>query len=130
METDETYGLMILTAYNIYRQYWFWSISLDVEYMKGLLISLGDHEHEGYSAQISYALNNAPVGAWEFLYRYSTVEGTPTGSSLISAKEIVRRANIVNSTVDELNQHYFGVNYLFDGHDAKLMVGYEMNELR
>ena len=47
----------------------------------------------------------------------------------MSAKEIVRRANIVNSTVDELNQHYFGVNYLFDGRDAKLKVGYEMNEL-
>ena len=29
----------------------------------------------------------------------------------------------------DYNQHYFGVNYLFDGHDAKLMVGYEMNEL-
>ena len=92
-------------------------------------MSGGDQEHEGYSAQISYALNNAPIGAWEFLYRYSTVKGTPTSSNLISAKEIVRRANIVNSTVEQLNQHYVGVNYLFNGHDAKLMVGYEINEL-
>ena len=129
METDETLANE-LTAYNIYGSIGSGPISLDVEYMKGTAdITAGDEEHEGYSAQISYALNNAPVGAWEFLYRYSTVEGTPTGSSLISAKEIVRRANIVNPTVDELNQHYFGVNYLFDGHDAKLMVGYEMNEL-
>ena len=28
-----------------------------------------------------------------------------------------------------LDQHYFGVNYLFNGHDAKFMLGYEMNEL-
>lgn len=129
METDETEA-NDLTAYNLYGSVGSGPINLDVEYMKGTAdITTGDQEHEGYSAQISYALSNAPVGSWEFLYRYSTVEGTPTGNSLVSAKEIVRRANIVNSTVDELNQHYFGVNYLFDGHDAKLMVGYEMNEL-
>ena len=29
----------------------------------------------------------------------------------------------------KLDQHYFGVNYLFNGHDAKLMLGYEMNDL-
>jgi phosphate-selective porin OprO/OprP len=129
METDETKA-NDLTAYNLYGSIGSGPINLDVEYMKGTAnITAGDEEHEGYSAQISYALSNAPVGSWELLYRYSTVEGTPTGTGRVSAKEIVRRANIVNSTVDELNQHYFGVNYLFSGHDAKLMVGYEMNEL-
>jgi phosphate-selective porin OprO and OprP len=129
MEADGT-SANDLTAYNIYGSVGSGPVNLDVEYMSGTAdMSGGDQEHEGYSAQISYALNNAPIGAWEFLYRYSTVKGTPTSSNLISAKEIVRRANIVNSTVEQLNQHYVGVNYLFNGHDAKLMVGYEINEL-
>ena len=129
MEADGT-SANDLTAYNIYGSVGSGPVNLDVEYMSGTAdMSGGDQEHEGYSAQISYALNNAPIGAWEFLYRYSTVKGTPTSSNLISAKEIIRRANIVNSTVEQLNQHYVGVNYLFNGHDAKLMVGYEINEL-
>ena len=32
--------------------------------------------------------------------------------------------------VDEFDQHYIGINYLFDGHDIKFMLGYEMNELK
>ena len=48
---------------------------------------------------------------------------------LLVPKKLFRRANIANSSVDELSQNYFGVNYLFNGHDAKLMLGYEMNEL-
>ena len=28
-----------------------------------------------------------------------------------------------------MEQHYVGVNYLFNGHDAKFMLGYEMNKL-
>ena len=31
--------------------------------------------------------------------------------------------------VDEFDQHYLGVNYLFNGHDIKFMLGYEMNDL-
>ena len=71
-----------------------------------------------------------PHGSWELLYRYSEVEGSGNSNEeLISAKEIIRRANIVNSSVDRLEQHYVGVNYLFNGHDAKFMLGYEMNNL-
>ena len=43
----------------------------------------------------------------------------------------MRRANVGHDggEVDEVDQHYFGINYLFNGHDAKLMLGYEMNDL-
>ena len=51
-----------------------------------------DHEHEGYSIQGSYAFSNAPAGSWELVYRYSTVEND-NDDGLVSAKEIVRRAN-------------------------------------
>jgi len=100
---------------------------LDAEYMSGdAEQGATDHEHKGYSIQGSYALSNAPYGSWELVYRYSTVENT---DGLVSAKEIVRRANYENDEVAEIDQHYFGVNYLFNGHDAKLMLGYEMNDL-
>ena len=131
METKESLA-NDFTAYNLYGNTGSGPINLDVEWMRGtadIPTGITDEDHEGYSAQISYALSNVSIGSWEFLYRYSTVKGTPAGSSLVSAKEIVRRANIVNSTVDDLNQHYLGINYLFDGHDAKLMVGYEINDL-
>jgi hypothetical protein len=56
---------------------------------------------------------------------------------LVSAKEIIRRTNFTKDSdggpwelVDEFDQHYFGINYLFDGHDIKFMLGYEMNELK
>jgi len=117
-----------LTAYNLFASLGFGKFVLDAEYMSGdAERGATEHEHEGYSIQGSYAINNAPFGSWELVYRYSTVENS---DGLVSAKEIVRRANIAHEDVDELDQHYFGINYLFNGHDAKLMLGYEMNELR
>jgi len=117
-----------LTAYNLFASLGFGKFVLDAEYMSGdAEQGATEHEHEGYSIQGSYALSNAPYGSWELVYRYSTVENS---DGLVSANEIVRRANIAESEVHELDQHYFGVNYLFNGHDAKLMLGYEMNELR
>jgi len=116
-----------LTAYNLFASLGFGKFVLDAEYMSGdTEQGATDHEHEGYSIQGSYALSNAPYGSWELVYRYSTVENT---DGLVSAKEIVRRANYKNEEVAEIDQHYFGVNYLFNGHDAKLMLGYEMNDL-
>ena len=47
----------------------------------------------------------------------------------MSAKEIIRRANILESEVDKVDQHYIGLNYLFNGRDAQIMLGYEMNDL-
>jgi phosphate-selective porin OprO/OprP len=119
-----------LLAYNFFASLGFGAFVLDAEYMTGTVShngSAADEDHKGYSIQGSYAINNAPFGAWELVYRYSTVENS---DGLVSAKEIVRRANIAEAEVHELDQHYFGVNYLFNGHDAKLMLGYEMNELR
>ena len=128
-----------ITAYNIFGNIGTGPFNLDAEYMLGD-VKGADHEHKGYSVQVSYALSNAPAGTWEFLYRYSTVEGTGD-SNLISTKEIIRRANIREETtgsnadplggfksVNKLNQNYVGVNYLFNGHDAKLLLGYEFNE--
>jgi len=130
-----------ITAYNIFANVGTGPFNLDAEYMTGKVSGLATDAtedlldgsadtHKGYSIQASYAINNAPAGAWELLYRFSKVEGSGAADvDLVSAKEIVRRANISNSSVDELSQNYFGVNYLFKGHDAKLMLGYEMNEL-
>ena len=68
---------------------------------------------------------------WELVYRYSEVEGTGD-PDLVSAKEIIRRANISDNfdEVNEFEQHYLGVNYLFNRHDAKLRLGNEMNEAK
>jgi hypothetical protein len=133
METDQSKASGI-TAYNFFGTIGSGRLNLDGEYM---MADIGgtDHEHRGYSLQASYALSNAPAGSWEFLYRYSTVEGSGA-SNLISTKEIIRRANIRGESdskggferVNQLNQNYLGVNYLFNGHDAKLMLGYEFNE--
>ena len=118
-----------LTAYNLFGSIGFGSVNLEAEYMTGTVdtVSEGDHDHKGYSLQASYALSNAPSGSWEFVYRYSQVESSK--SQYVRADEIVRRANLNDGKVDELDQHYLGVNYLFNGHDAKLMVGYEINDL-
>ena len=130
-----------ITAYNIFGSIGFGAFNFEAEYMTGKVSGIPnsavdditdgtDDTHKGYSLQASYALSNAPHGSWELLYRYSEVEGSGNSrEELISAKEIIRRANIVNSSVDRLEQHYVGVNYLFNGHDAKFMLGYEMNEL-
>jgi hypothetical protein len=91
----------------------------------------GAHEHNGYAVQASYAISNAPKGTLALVYRYSEVEGTGD-PDLVSAKEIIRRANISGNfdQVNELEQNYLGVNYLFKQHGAKLMLGYEMNEAK
>ena len=128
MELDEAnnkYNADDITAYNIFGQLGFGRFVLEGEYMTGKVSGPG-HDHKGYSIQGSYAISNAPAGSWELVYRYSTVENA---EGLVSAKEIVRRANIAESEIDEIDQHYIGVNYLFNGHDAKLMLGYEMNDL-
>jgi phosphate-selective porin OprO and OprP len=118
-----------LTAYNLFASLGFGKFVLDAEYMSGDAergAGNADHQHEGYSIQGSYALSNAPHGAWELVYRYSTVEND---EGLVSAKEIIRRANIKESEVDKVDQHYVGLNYLFNGRDAQIMLGYEMNDL-
>jgi phosphate-selective porin OprO/OprP len=117
-----------LTAYNLFATLGFGRFVFDAEYMAGTasMQTGNEQDHDGYSIQGSYAISNAPLGSWELVYRYSTVHND---NGLVSAKEIVRRANVENPEVDEVDQHYFGVNYQFKGHDAKLMLGYEMNDL-
>jgi phosphate-selective porin OprO/OprP len=127
METAESKA-SDLTAYNIFGSFGYGAANLDLEYMTGTAsTSSGDEDHKGYSAQLSYAINNAPLGAWELVYRYSTVESS---GDKVGADEIVRRANFSSfKNVHEVDQNYFGVNYLFAGHDAKIMLGYEINSL-
>jgi len=125
-KADET------TAYNIFGGLGYGAFSLDAEYMSGEVDATGgEHEHDGYAVQASYAISNALKGTWELVYGYSEVEGEG-GDELVSAKEIIRRANISDNfdEVNEFEQHYLGVNYLFNGHAAKLMLGYEMNEAK
>ena len=125
-KADET------AAYNLFGNIGYDAFDLDAEYMAGEVdVTGGEHEHDGYSVQASYAISNALQGMWELVYRYSEVEGTGD-PDLVSAKEIIRRANISGDyqKVNELEQNYLGLNYLFKGHDAKLMLGYEMNEAK
>jgi phosphate-selective porin OprO/OprP len=126
MECDESAnGADDITAYNLFANINFGKFNLEAEYMTADVSGL-NHTHKGYSIQGSYAISNAPNGSWELVYRYSTVENS---DGFVSAKEIIRRANIKQEEVNELDQHYIGLNYLFNGHDAKLMLGYEMNDM-
>ena len=125
-KADET------TAYNIFGGLGYGAFSLQAEYMLGEVdVTGGEHEHDGYFVQASYLISNGLKGDWELVYGYSEVEGEG-GDELVSAKEIIRRANISDNfdEVNDFEQHYLGVNYLFRGHDAKLMLGYEMNEAK
>jgi phosphate-selective porin len=125
------------SAWNIFTRIGKGPFELEAEYMSGTAdTASGDHYHEGYSIQGCYTIDRSDTGAWELVYRYSTVEGKGD-QDLISAKEIIRRTNFTKDSdggpwelVDEFDQHYFGINYLFDGHDIKFMLGYEMNELK
>jgi len=125
------------SAWNIFTRIGKGPFELEAEYMSGTAdTASGDHDHEGYSIQGCYTIDRSDAGAWELVYRYSTVEGKGD-QYLVSAKEIIRRANFTDDSdggpwelVDEFDQHYFGINYLFDGHDIKFMLGYEMNELK
>ena len=117
-----------ITAYNIFGGIGTGPFNLEAEYMFGDVSGV-DHDHDGYSIQASYAINNAPAGAWELVYRYSKVEND---NGEVGADQIVRRANFSTSgfkDVAKVEQNYIGVNYLFNGHDAKFMLGYEMNKI-
>ena len=72
------------------------------------------------------------MDAWELrlpLFQQSK-EQANSDEELVSAEEIVRRANIAQSDVAliALSNTMSEVNYLFNGHDAKFMLGYA-NEL-
>jgi phosphate-selective porin OprO/OprP len=117
-----------ITAYNIFGGLGAGPFNIESEYMFGDVSGV-NHDHDGYSIQASYALSNAPAGSWEFVYRYSTAENK---NGEVGADQIVRRANFGTGSwkdVAKVDQNYFGVNYLFNGHDAKFMLGYEMNEI-
>ena len=125
------------SAWNIFTRIGKGPFEFEAEYMSGTADTIsGDHDHDGYSLQGCYTIDRADAGDWELVYRYSTVKGKGD-QDLVSAKEIIRRTNFTKDSdggpwelVDEFDQHYLGINYLFDGHDIKFMLGYEMNELK
>jgi phosphate-selective porin OprO/OprP len=124
------------TAWNIFTRMGKGPFELEAEYMSGTAdVAGGDHDHDGYSLQGCYTIDRENKGDWELIYRFSTVQGKGS-QDLVSAKEIIRRTNFTKDSnggpwemVDEFDQHYLGVNYLFNGHDIKFMLGYEMNDL-
>ena len=125
------------SAWNIFTRIGKGPFEFEAEYMSGTADNISrDHDHDGYSLQGCYTIDRTNAGDWELVYRYSTVKGKGD-QDLVSAKEIIRRTNFTKDSdggpwelVDEFDQHYFGINYLFDGHDIKFMLGYEMNELK
>jgi phosphate-selective porin OprO/OprP len=130
-DSNVTKGYDATNAWNIFARIGTGPFELEAEYMSGTADTAGgDHDHEGYSIQGAYIIEQENKGDWEFVYRYSIVEGKG-GTDLVSAKEIIRRANLASASrlCDEFEQHYFGINYLFNGHDIKLMLGYEMNDI-
>jgi hypothetical protein len=136
-DSNASLGYDSTNAWNIFTRIGKGPFELEAEYMSGTAdTASGDHDHVGYSLQGCYTINRGDAGDWELVYRYSTVEGKGD-QDLVSAKEIIRRTNFTKDSdggpwelVDEFDQHYFGINYLFDGHDIKFMLGYEMNELK
>lgn len=124
------------TAWNIFTRIGKGPFEFEAEYMSGTAdVAGGDHDHDGYSLQGCYTIDRENKGDWELIYRFSTVQGKGS-QDLVSAKEIIRRTNFTKDSkggpwemVDEFDQHYLGVNYLFNGHDIKFMLGYEMNDL-
>ena len=130
-DSNVTKGYDATNAWNIFARIGTGPFELEAEYMSGTADTAGgDHDHEGYSIQGAYIIEQENKGDWEFVYRYSIVEGKG-GTDLVSAKEIIRRANLASASrlCDEFEQHYFGINYLFNGHDIKFMLGYEMNDI-
>jgi phosphate-selective porin OprO/OprP len=130
-DSNVTKGYDATNAWNIFARIGTGPFELEAEYMSGTADTAGgDHDHEGYSIQGAYTIEQENKGDWEFVYRYSIVEGKG-GTDLVSAKEIIRRANLASASrlCDEFEQHYFGINYLFNGHDIKFMLGYEMNDI-
>ena len=130
-DSNVTKGYDATNAWNVFARVGTGPFELEAEYMSGTADTAGgDHDHEGYSIQGAYTIEQENNGDWEFVYRYSIVEGKG-GTDLVSAKEIIRRANLASASrlCDEFEQHYFGINYLFNGHDIKFMLGYEMNDI-
>ena len=120
------------TAYNLFGGFSYNVLDVFGEYMDAE-VDNGNHAYTGYAISPVYNIEYADGSGWEFVYRYSEVEAT--GGGKISAKEIVRRApyhsgGIYDGTFTNgsCDQHYIGFNYLFKGHAAKLMAGYEINE--
>ncbi len=124
MRMGGTYEGGDFSAYNLFGNLSFGKLNLEGEYMKGEAEISGarDQEHAGYMIQTSYDFDDS----WELVYRFSNVN---SDDDTVNAKEIIRRANVGDDTVDEMDQHYIGVNYLFQGHDTKLMLGYEINDM-
>ena len=128
-DSNVSLGYDSTNAWNLFTRISKGPFELEAEYMNGTADTAGgDHDHEGYSIQGCYTIDRGDEGDWELVYRYSSVQGKGA-NGLVSAKEIIRRANVSNSGVNEFEQHYIGVNYLINGHDLKFMLGYEMNEL-
>ena len=117
------------SAYNLFGGITYGAFYIGAEYMDAE-VDNGDHQYTGYALSPVYNIENADVSAWELVYRYS--EAWASGGGKISAKEIVRRSPYASSTYTNgtIDQHYLGVNYLFKGHAAKLMAGYEVNEIK
>jgi len=135
-DSNVSLGYDSTNAWNIFSRIGKGPFELEAEYMTGTVDTIsGDHDHDGYSLQGCYTIDRENQGDWEIVYRFSTVQGKGS-QDLVSAKEIIRRTNFTKDSsggpwemVDEFDQHYLGVNYLFNGHDIKFMLGYEMNEL-
>ncbi len=125
-ELDGTSRTGDTTAYNLFGGFSFNAFDVVGEYMDAD-VDNGDHEYTGYSISPVYNIEFTGGSAWEFVYSYS--EAWASGGGAVSAKEIVRRGPYKNSTYTNgtIEQHYLGFNYLFKGHTAKLMVGYEVN---
>ena len=116
-------------AYNLFGGFEIGALNLEAEYMNGEadIPGASNEEHDGYMIQAAYTVRNPADGIWEFVYRYSTVEGSTPDT--VNAKEVFRRAPISDPRADGLHQHYIGLNYLIQGHDTKLMFGYEINTI-
>jgi phosphate-selective porin OprO/OprP len=128
-DSNASLGYDSTNAWNIFTRIGKGPFEFEAEYMSGTAdTASGDHDHEGYSIQGCYTMNRGDSGDLELVYRYSIVEAKGA-NGLISAKEIIRRANVSNSTVNEFEQHYLGLNYLINGYNITFMLGYEMNEL-
>jgi phosphate-selective porin OprO/OprP len=115
------------SAYNLFGGFSYNAFDVVGEYMDAE-VDAGDHEYTGYAISPVYNIEYADGSGWQFVYRYS--EAWASGGGAISAKEIVRRAPYANGTYanGSIDQHYLGINYLFKGHAAQLMAGYEVNE--
>ena len=97
-DSNVTKGYDATNAWNVFARVGTGPFELEAEYMSGTADTAGgDHDHEGYSIQGAYTIEQENKGDWEFVYRYSIVEGKG-GTDLVSAKEIIRRANLASAS--------------------------------